>query len=150
MNEAVLTRLDILKTPTKAMAEKSASQAVKHVATWADALDYLEWNQVNELQTTDHVTDDIPADVLCYIREKIAYLLVVKWELRKRYEICQKAAQSALDEVQNNRLGIEFDEGQAKHGLSQFIVIRGLHVSQKHTRPKTPARCDKHYLSCLP
>ena len=112
---------DILRSPTKQYALKATDEALKYLNTWADVTDYLDWNVVNELQTTENVADNIPDEIIAYIRNKVRDLILQKWETKRRYDICRKAAQQAIDAVLKNIDGIEFSDNQAKHGLSQFI-----------------------------
>jgi hypothetical protein len=118
------TRRDILSAPTRKIAEKATEQAAKHMETWADILDYLDWNQVNELQTTNEVTDKIPSEYVCKVRERVTHLLITKWEMRKRYEICQKAYNNMIDEVMSNHAGIDFDTEGAQMGVGMFLKVR--------------------------
>ena len=115
------SRIDIIRTPNKEVATKLANQAIENIFTWSDILDYLDWHVVNELQSTENISDDIPANVIKTIRDKVANLLVQKWEFRKRYDICQKAMATAKDEILNNHAGIQFSESQITFGLAEFL-----------------------------
>ena len=113
--------INILRSPGRDYAWKMANEATKRMNTWSDILDYLDWNVINELQTTDNSTDEIPAEIIIHIREKVRSLLIQKWEMRRRYDICKKAAENAMQEVLKNKEGIEFSDNQAKHGITQFL-----------------------------